>query len=42
LSKKLDKLEKALKKASLMSKNAIKTIAIPTPNRELGCVALGK
>jgi hypothetical protein len=41
LSKKLDKLEKTLKKASHKSRNAIKTIAIWIANRKLGQVALG-
>jgi hypothetical protein len=41
LSKKLDRLEKTIKKASHKSKNALGTIAIPIANRELSWVALG-
>jgi hypothetical protein len=39
LSKKLDKLEKVLKKRDPKSGSAVVAIAIPTPNRELGWVA---
>ena len=42
LTKKIDKLEKALKKSGKKARNAIRRIAIPTLNRELGWVALGK
>ncbi len=42
LSKRLDKLEKSLKKASLKSpRNTTGMIAIPIANRKLGQVALG-
>jgi hypothetical protein len=42
LTKKIDKLEKALKKSGKKVRNAVTRIAIPTPNRKLGRVALGK
>ena len=42
LTKKIEKLEKALKKSAKKGKNAATRIAIPTPNRKLGWVALGK
>jgi hypothetical protein len=42
LSKKLDKLEKTLKKASLSLRNASGMIVTLIANRELGWVALGK
>ncbi len=42
LTKKIDKLEKALKKSIKKVRNTVTRIAIPTPNRELGRVALGK
>jgi hypothetical protein len=42
LTKKIGKLEKALKKSGKKVRNAITRIAIPTPNRKLGWVALGK
>ncbi len=42
LTKKIEKLEKALKKSRKKARNAIMRIAIPTLNRELGQVALGK
>jgi hypothetical protein len=42
LTKKFEKLEKALKKSGKKARNAIMRIAIPTPNRKLGQVALGK
>jgi hypothetical protein len=42
LTKKIKKLEKALKKSGKKARNAIMRIAIPTLNRELGRVALGK
>jgi hypothetical protein len=42
LTKKIDKLEKALKKSGKKVRNAAMKIAIPTLNRELGWVALGK
>jgi hypothetical protein len=41
LSKKLDKLEKTLKKASISLRNVAGTIAILIANRKLGWVALG-
>ena len=41
LSKKLDKLEKTLKKASHKSKKPTGTIAMLIANRKLGRVALG-
>jgi hypothetical protein len=42
LTKKIKKLEKALKKSRKKARNAAMRIAIPTPNRKLGWVALGK
>ncbi len=42
LTKKIEKLEKALKKSGKKVRNAVTRIAIPTLNRELGGVALGK
>jgi hypothetical protein len=36
LTKKIEKLEKALKKSRKKVRNAITRIAIPTPNRKLG------
>jgi hypothetical protein len=42
LTKKIKKLEKALKKSGKKARNAAMRIAIPTLNRELGWVALGK
>jgi hypothetical protein len=42
LTKKIKKLEKALKKSGKKASNAVMRIAIPTLNRELGLVALGK
>jgi hypothetical protein len=42
LTKKIEKLEKALKKSGKKARNAVMRIAIPTLNRELGRVALGK
>jgi hypothetical protein len=42
LTKKIKKLEKALKKSGKKARNAIMRIAISTLNRELGWVALGK
>jgi hypothetical protein len=42
LTKKIEKLEKALKKSSKKDKKRRSRIAILTPNRELGWVALGK
>ncbi len=42
LTKKIEKLEKALKKSIKKARNAVMRIAIPTLNRELGWVALGK
>jgi hypothetical protein len=42
LTKKIEKLEKALKKSGKKGESAVTRIAIPTPNRELGWVALGK
>ncbi len=42
LTEKIDKLEKALKKSGKKARNAIRRIAIPTLNEELGRVALGK
>ncbi len=40
LTKKIEKLEKALKKSGKKVRNAVTRIAIPTPNRKLGWVAL--
>ncbi len=43
LTKKIEKLEKELKKSGKKARNTIMRIAIPTLNRkELGWVALGK
>jgi hypothetical protein len=42
LTRKIEKLEKALKKSGKKARNAAMRIAIPTLNRELGWVALGK
>jgi hypothetical protein len=42
LTEKIKKLEKALKKSGKKARNAAMRIAIPTLNRELGWVALGK
>ncbi len=42
ITDKIEKLEEALKKYSKKDKKAIMRIAIPTPNKELGRVALGK
>ncbi len=42
LTDKIKKLEKTLKKSGRKGKSAITRIVIPTPNRELGWVALGK
>jgi hypothetical protein len=42
LTAKIEKLEKALKKSGKKVRNAVTRIAIPTPNRNLGWVALGK
>jgi hypothetical protein len=42
LTKKIKKLEKALKKPGKKARNAAMRIAIPTLNKELGQVALGK
>jgi hypothetical protein len=42
LTKKIEKLEKALKKSGKKARNAVMRIAILTLNRELGWVALGK
>ena len=43
LTKKIKKLEKALKRSSVRKvESAVMKIAIPTPNRELGWVAQGK
>ncbi len=42
LTEKIDKFEKALKKSGKKVRNAVTRIAIPTLNRELGQVALGK
>ena len=42
LTKKIEKLEKALKKSRKKVRNTVTRIAIPTLNRELGRVALGK
>jgi hypothetical protein len=42
LTKKIDKLEEALKKSRKKVRNAVTRIAIPTLNRKLGWVALGK
>jgi hypothetical protein len=42
LTEKINKLEKALKKSGKKVRNAVTRIGIPTPNRKLGQVALGK
>jgi hypothetical protein len=42
LTKKIKKLEKVLEKSSKKAQSTVTKIAIPTPNRELGWVALGK
>ncbi len=42
LTKKIEKLEKALKKSGKKARNVAMRIAIPTLNRKLGRVALGK
>jgi hypothetical protein len=42
LTKKIEKLEKALKKSGKKARNAAMRIANPTLNRELGRGALGK
>jgi hypothetical protein len=42
LTEKIKKLEKVLKKSRKKARNAAMRIAIPTLNRELGWVALGK
>jgi hypothetical protein len=42
LTKKIKKLEKALKTSGKKARNAAMRIAVPTLNRELGRVALGK
>jgi hypothetical protein len=42
LTEKIEKLEKALKKSGKKARNTAIRIAIPTLNRELGWVALGK
>ena len=42
LTKKIKKLEKALKKSGKKGQSTVTRIAIPTLNRELGRVALGK
>jgi hypothetical protein len=42
LTKKIEKLEKALKKSGKKGRKRRYVIAIPTPNRKLGRVALGK
>jgi hypothetical protein len=42
LTNKIKKLEKALKKSGKKGQKRLTRIAIPTPNRELGWVALGK
>jgi hypothetical protein len=42
LTKKIEKLEKALQKSGKKARNTIMRIAIPTLNRELGQAALGK
>ena len=42
LTDKIKKLEKALKKSGKKGQSAITRIVIPTPNRELGWVAIGK
>ncbi len=42
LIKKIDKFEKAFKKSGKKVRNAVTKIAIPSLNKELGRVALGK
>ncbi len=42
LTNKIAKLENALKKSGKKVRNTVTRIAIPTPNRKLGWVALGK
>jgi hypothetical protein len=42
LTEEIEKLEKALKKSGKKARNATMRIVIPTLNRELGQVALGK
>jgi hypothetical protein len=42
LTNKIKKLEKALKKSGKKGQSTVTRIMIPTPNRELGWVALGK
>ncbi len=42
LTEKIEKLEKALKKSRKKVRNAATRIAIPTSNKKLGWVALGK
>ncbi len=42
VTKKIKKLEKALKKSGKKARNAAIRIAIPTLNRELGWVLIGK
>ncbi len=42
LTKKIKKLEKALKKSGKKARSTVMRIAIPTLNRDLGWVALGK
>ncbi len=42
LTKKIDKLKKVLKKSGKKVRNAVTRIVIPTLNRKLGQVALGK
>ncbi len=42
LTEKIEKLEKALKKSGKKARNAAMRIAIPTLNRKLGRIALGK
>ncbi len=42
LTEKIDKLEKAMKKSGKKVRNTVTRIAIPTPNKKLGRVALGK
>ncbi len=42
LTDKIKKLEKALKKSGKKGQSAVMRVVIPTPNKELGWVALGK
>ncbi len=42
LTGKIKKLEKALKKSGKKGQSVVTRIVIPTPNRDLGWVALGK